>query len=164
MWPQRAALELRVELAADKERVVPKLGYLDEPSVGGGAGEDHPRVGEGVPVAVVDLVAVAVALVDVVLVIHAGRERPRLDLAGVAAEAHGPAHLHADLVGHYVYDRVRALGVEFGRVGPVQADHVAGELDHGYLHPQAKAEVRRPLLSRVPGRLYLPVGATVPEP
>src|SRR5215210_8570312 len=95
--PQRPALELRVKLAPDEERVVFELGYLDESSVGRGAGEDHPGLGKGVPVAVVDLVAVPVALVDEVLVVDLGRQSAWRDLARVVPEAHGATHLHTYL-------------------------------------------------------------------
>src|SRR3712207_7212845 len=37
------------------------LGDLDEPAIGGGAGEHHPGLRKGVPVAVVDLVTMTVA-------------------------------------------------------------------------------------------------------
>ena len=69
VWSQGSALELRVELTTDKERMVPYLSNLDEPSVRGGTGENHTGPGKGVPVAVIDLVAVAVTLLDEVLAV-----------------------------------------------------------------------------------------------
>src|SRR5215207_6956687 len=58
---QGTALELGVELTSYVERVVCYLRDLHLPAVGGGAGEDHAGVLQGVPVGVVHLVAMAVA-------------------------------------------------------------------------------------------------------
>src|SRR6266545_1675105 len=57
-------LELGVELAAHEVRVIPELDHLHQPQVRVHAAEDHPGGLEAGPVAVVELVAVAVAFVD----------------------------------------------------------------------------------------------------
>src|SRR5262249_2214997 len=59
-----ARVELRVVLGGDEERVVGKLDHLDQALVGGGAAADQALVFEPATQLVVDLVTVAVALVD----------------------------------------------------------------------------------------------------
>ena len=46
------------------------------------------------------------------------------------------------LLVHEVDDRVRRVRVELARVGAGEAAHVAGELDHRALQPEAQAEER----------------------
>src|SRR5918998_1782722 len=104
------------------------------------------------------------AFLDQFLAVDLGSQSVRLDLAGVMPEAHGTAHLYANLVGHDVYQRVRTLGIELCRVRFVEADHVPGELDYRDLHSQAESEVRGTRLPRVTGRLYLPLRPAVAEP
>ena len=85
-------------------------------------------------------------------------------LTFVSAEPHRSAGvLIADLVFHYVYDFVLRRGIELarGRVG--KAEHVARELDDGYLHAEADAEVRLVMLAAVLGGSYHALDAAVAE-
>jgi len=58
---------------------------------------------------------------------------------------------------------MRGVRVDLGRVGLLQAAHVAGELDHGHLHPEADAEERHAVLARVAHGGDLALGAARPE-
>src|SRR5690349_18809036 len=60
----RARLELRMELRRDEERVVVELDHLDEALVGRRAADDEAGGLQAAAQEEVDLVAVAVALVD----------------------------------------------------------------------------------------------------
>src|SRR3990172_10782149 len=62
-----AGLKLGMELAAQEPRVVFKLDDLDQIAVGRESAQDHPLTAEEVPVAVVEFVAVAVALGNLLL-------------------------------------------------------------------------------------------------
>src|SRR3954471_2035783 len=66
----RSRLELRVELARHEPRVVLQLDDLDETTVGRLPGQGHAGRLERLAVAVVDLEAVAMPLVDDLLAIH----------------------------------------------------------------------------------------------
>ena len=79
MCPVGTALELRMELHPYKPGVAGELHDLHQPSVRGEAGEAEARSFEGLPVGVVELVAVAVALVDVRSAIGFGGEAPLRD-------------------------------------------------------------------------------------
>lgn len=59
-----AALELGVELAADVPGVIAELNHLDELAIRRQAAQHHARGDESLAVGVVDLEAVAVALLD----------------------------------------------------------------------------------------------------
>src|SRR5262249_5625273 len=90
---------------------------------------------------VVELVAVAVPLVD-----HVGAVGPLAQAVGqqvrrVEPQPHGAAHLRDRvLVVEQADDRVLAVALDLGGVGLRQADRVAGDLDDGALKPQADAE------------------------
>src|SRR6266567_6645682 len=62
--PLGPAAQLRVELAGHEPRVVGQLDDLDEPAVRREAAQDEARLLQHLPVLVVELEAVAVALVD----------------------------------------------------------------------------------------------------
>ncbi len=95
-----------------------QLDDLDQPAVGRLAGQHHAGRLERLAVAVVDLEAVAMALVDDLLAVDRGRLRAGRQLGRVEAEAHRAALvLHVALVGHEVDDRVLGEHVELGRVG-----------------------------------------------
>ena len=92
---------------------------------------------------VVDLVAMAVALVDDGLAVDLARLRALVELDRVGAEAHRAAHVvDLLLLGQQVDHGVRRLGVELRRVGAVHADDVAREVGHRHLHAEAHAQVR----------------------
>ena len=170
-----AAPVLGVELNPDEPRVrqlrrpvtvrLRQLDDFDEVTVRVHAREHEACLAEPVAEVVVDLVAVAVALLD--------GGRPGVDLlrqralaegARVGAQAHGAA-LVGDrlLLGHHRDDRRRVVGVELGRVRLGQPGDVARELDRGDLHPEADAEERDARLARPADRLDLAVDAAVAE-
>src|SRR6478735_12096293 len=91
MRPLGPSLELRVELARHEPRVVLQLDDLDEPPVGRLPGQQHARRLERLAIAVVDLEAVAVPLVDDLLAVDRGGLRAGCQLGGVQAQAHRPA-------------------------------------------------------------------------
>lgn len=60
----RAGLEFRVELHADAEVVLRHFHGLDDPAVRRGAADDHACFCECLSVIVIELIAVAVAFID----------------------------------------------------------------------------------------------------
>src|SRR5689334_8612219 len=73
--------ELRMELAGEKPRMVRELDHLDEQIVHRLARDHEPQILELLPIAVVELVAMAMALADHVLAVELTRERARLEPA-----------------------------------------------------------------------------------
>src|SRR5207249_10822812 len=113
----RARLELRMELARDEPRMVGQLDDLDETPLVDGARDDEPRLHEPRPEMVVDLVAVAVTLVEDRLAVRPARTRLLRDLDRLRAEAHRAAEiLDLLLLGEEVDHRVRGLRVHLRRV------------------------------------------------
>ena len=114
---------------------------------------------------VVDLVAVAVALVDDLLAVDLAGPRALVQLHRVGAQAHRAAHVaHLLLLRQEVDHRERGLRIELRGVRTVHARHVAGELGHRDLHPQADAEVGNPVLACIPRRADLALDAADAEP
>ena len=149
----RARLELGVVLRGDEERVVVDLDHLDQALVRRCARDHQARGLEAAAQEVVDLVAVAVALVDHGLAVDLARGGALVQLDRVGAQAHRAAHVRdLLLLGQQVDDRVRRLGVELGRVRAVHVDDVARELRDRHLHAQADAQERDLLLARDPRR------------
>ena len=146
----RAGLKFRVELHADAEVVLRYFHGLDDPAVRRGAADDHACFCECLSVIVIELIAVAVAFIDMGNAIAARHLRALRDLARVAAEAQCAAHIDgAGLVRHEIDNLIEAVLVEFAGVCIRDAAHVAGILDDGNLHAEANAEVRDVALSCV---------------
>ena len=150
MRPVGTALELRVKLGTHEPGVVRQLDDFYQAAVWGQARQPHTAHLHLRPEIVVELVAVAVALGDLCRAIQLPAAGALRQHAGVAAQPHGAA-LGGDihLVRHQVDDRVGGGG-KFGGAGVCPAQHVAGELDHRHLHPQADAEVGNAAFPGVP--------------
>ena len=137
-------LELGMGLARDKPWMLTfgKLDHLDKTVVRREATDDEScaPLGQLLAEGVVDLIAMAMALVDELLAIGLAGERAH-DLARVGTQAHS-ASLVGDvlLVGHEVDDRIGALGVKLGGVGTREATGMARKLRDGNLESQAHAQ------------------------
>src|SRR5690606_37548106 len=76
----RRRRELRMELRGEEPRVVRQLDHLDEP-VDGESGEHEAGLLEALEIAIVELVAMAVTLIDHVPAVDAPHEARALQLA-----------------------------------------------------------------------------------
>ena len=120
-----------------------QLDELHEPPVGAGAGQLHAMGLKIGAVVVVELIAVAVALEDLLGAVERPGAASLGEHAGILPQAHGAAlGRDAPLIGHQVDHRMDGGGVKLRRVGVIPAQHVARELDDGNLHAQADAQVR----------------------
>ena len=127
-----------------------------------------------VEIVIVELVAVAVPLVDRILAVERVHQRARQQARLLRAQAHAAAQVGL-LVAHLLAARqILPLGdqrdhrmirgaVEFGAVGALQAEHAARVFDDRQLHPQADAEIRNAILARIADRLDLALDAAVAE-
>ena len=141
MGPVGTAFQLRMELPGHKPGVPGQLDHLHQAAVGGQAGEGQPRLGQRLTVVVVELIPVAVALLDLLPAVDRRGQAARLEPAGVAAKAHGaPLSCDPHLVVHQVDDGVGGGGIQLPGVGAGQAAHMPGKLHHRQLHPQADAQ------------------------
>src|SRR5579872_1645384 len=162
--PVRPGAELGVELARHEPRVLRQLDDLDQSPVGRHAAEDHPVLVHHLAVLVVELEAMAVALVDDFLAISLERARARQQLARVKAEPHRAAHLvDVALLGHQVDDRRGGERRELRRVGVGSIQLLAREVDDGALHAEAQSQVRDEVVPRVPGCDHLALDPAVAE-
>src|SRR6266853_934024 len=127
--------EFRVELAADEPRMRRQLDHLAQLLALGDAGNPQALVLQSLHVLIVDLVAVAVALVNHVRAVDLAREAPGFERGALSAQTHGPAE----------------IGL------------LVAELDHGELHAQADAEIRDLVLARVLDRLHHSLDAALAE-
>ena len=90
---------------------------------------------------------------------------PGSELRRVRAEPHRAAHVDdVALLVHEVDHRVRRVRVELARVGAGEAAHVAGELDHRAVQPEAQPEERHAVLTGVAGGGDLALDAADAEP
>ena len=137
----RAGVELRMGLRGEEVRMIRQLEHLDDAAVRRHAAQAHTGVRQRGAVVVVDLVAVAVALVDERLAIELKGAGIRVQTAGVRAEAERAADVqNALLVSHQMDDGIGRVGHELDAVRLGQADDVACEFDNGKLHAEAQAE------------------------
>src|SRR3954447_14253119 len=163
--PRRARLELGVVLAGDEPGMVRELDHLDEAALLERARDHETCLDELRPEGVVDLVAVAMALVDDALAIGGVGARPVLNVDGVGAEAHRAAEiLDLLLLGQEVDHGVGRLRVHLRRVGAVEPDDVPCELGDGDVHAEADSEVRNVALASDAAGGDLPLPPARPEP
>src|SRR5262249_53982123 len=139
----RLRLEFRMKLAAEKPWVIGKLADLDVRAVGSLTGNPQARGPQPLFVLAVELVAMAMALVDFARSVRSIRETVLHQLTGPASQPHSAAEIvdafqFAQLENH----AMRGARVELGGIGRLQAAHVARKLDYQCLHPEADAEVR----------------------
>src|SRR5258706_4802374 len=166
--------EFGMELAADEPGMRRQLDHLAQLLPLGEAGDAQALVLQALNVLVVDLVAMTMALVDHVRAVDLAREAPGLERSALSAQTHRPAEIGLLVTaldpavavlpfGHERNHRVERVAVEFGRVRPGQAHHVARELDHRELHAQAYAEIGDLVLARVLDRLHHAFHAALAE-
>src|SRR5262245_1158471 len=169
----RRRRERGVELARDEERMRRQLDHLDQ-AVAREAGKAQPRVHHLLQVAVVELVAVAVALLDHVRAVDLVRARAVRQPHFLRAEPHRAAHfgLFGALFGRALLvlplgdqrdHGMRRRPVELGGVRAVQARDVTRVLDDRELHAEADAQVRDAAFARVLDRLDLALDAALAE-
>src|SRR5262249_49591253 len=141
-----------------------QLDDLDQLAAHALAGQHQPARLELGGELVVELVTVAVALLDLRPAVGPPREAALLELAAEGSEPHGAALFgDAALLVHEIDDLRRRLGIELARVRLLPARHVARELDGRDLHAEAQAEVRNPALAREAGGRDLALDAALAE-
>ena len=164
MGAVRAALELGVELRTQMEVAAGNFHGLHKVAIGAGAGNDKALLLKLGAERIVELIAVAVALINFGRAVAFGHLGAGGDGAGVLAQPHRAAlGLNALLVGHQINDIVLALGGKLAGVGVRVAQHIAGVLHDHDLHTQTDAEVGDMVLPRVLGSLDHPLDAAVAE-
>src|SRR6185312_8630194 len=147
---ERLRFELRMKLAAKKERMPWDLDDLDVRLVRSCTGEAKTRAGKDGLVLAVELIAMAMTLADLGGAVSLGGDRIGLQDARPCAETHGAAHLfNADEFAEFVDDAVRRGRVELTGVRLRQAADVARVLDAGGLHAEADTEVGHLLFARI---------------
>src|SRR5450759_3070463 len=140
---QRLGFELGVELAAEIPRMVGEFADLDVGIVGRLAGDLEARRLQALFVFAIELVAVAMALVDFARAVGVVCHAPIAQAASPASQPHGAAQLVDTLeFAEFEDDAVRRARVELGGIGGFHPAHIAGEFDHQGLHAETDPEVR----------------------
>ncbi len=141
MGCRRLGLVFRVELRADKPRMIMEFEDLDEGAVGARAGESNAGGFEGRAQIIIDFIAVAVALGDLAFAVDGADVRVVGEFAEIGTQAHGAAFVFDVLLCiEEMDDGMRRVGDEFRGVGVLPAADVAGVFDEGHLHAEADAE------------------------
>ena len=117
-----------------------------------------PRNGEArllklFPVGVVEFVTMPMPFVDAECAVKLAGFRAHRQLAWLRAQPHGAAFLRDFFL--FVLesdDRMRRVGIEFGRVRVLEFQNVARKFDRRDLHAQAEAQIRNLFLARVLAR------------
>lgn len=138
-----------MELYAHEEGVVFDFHRFDDASVGGLAAYHQTAVFKIGKVVRIELVSVAVAFFDNVLIcIRFFDFRAVFECAGVCAESHRSADFFAFLVGKYVDDVTAAFGKLAAR-RVLDSEYVACVFDDGDLHTEANSEIGDFVFARV---------------
>src|SRR5690606_31311609 len=158
------ALILGVELRADIERVVLDLHDLYQARFRIDAGWYHASFVELRQERIIELVAMAMALADMVAVVNLRNAAAFLQVAGIRAKAHGAAHLgNGLLLLHHRNHCIVGIGRHLRAVRVLQAKDVPRELHAGHLHAEADAKEGNLLLPRDADRLDLAFNAARAE-
>lgn len=135
------AAEFGVELAGDEEGVVRQFDGLGQLAFLRDAADDEAIGLELVFELVIDLITMAMTLVDggfLVEFVHLGALG---QFGDPVAETHGAAELlHLFLLLHHADDGSGGAFIKLGAVGVFQAADIAGKLDDGDLHAEADAK------------------------
>src|SRR5439155_14516814 len=102
------------------------------------------------PVLIIELVAVAMPLVDFQAPVSLMGLTSLEQHTRVRAEPHRAAHFHnVILLIEQANDRMATMLIDLGRIGVFQAHHIAGELHNTTLQTEADAEKRDASVPRV---------------
>ncbi|CDN42609.1 Uncharacterized protein BN871_BO_00110 [Paenibacillus sp. P22] len=160
----RTGGEFGMELNGQEPRMIRQLDHFHKPSVRGSSGNAQSGFFNRLAVLVVELVPMAVALVDKLVIVRLRGQRAFRQLAWIEAKPHRAAHiLDVLLLGEQIDDRIRRRRVDLGAVGSLHADDVPGIFDDGNLHAETDAEERNALLARITDRRDLAFDSPVPE-
>src|SRR5579872_5244040 len=114
---QRFRLELRMELAANKMRMVRKLNHLYISPVRSRPGNPQPARRQGLFILAVEFVTMPVALADLELSINSMRQSSRLDFASPSSQPHSPAKfLHAPQLAQLINHPMRSRRIKLTRI------------------------------------------------
>src|SRR5580704_2757151 len=150
---QRFRLELRMELAPDKMRMVRKFDDLHISSIRRRPRYSQPACRQSFLILAIEFVTMPVPLADLKLAINLMRQSSRLNLASPRAQPHGAAKfLHAPQLAQFVDHPMRSRGIELARISIRQSAHIACKLDTRRLHPQTNSKVGNLLLPRITNR------------
>jgi len=158
------AQEFGVELAGQEKRMILQFDEFDQLPIRRHATENEPSLLELSAVGVVELVAMAMTLVDDEGAVKLGGPGADHKLAGLGTEAHrGAFLLDLFLLVQQGDDGIRSGEVEFSGVGFFEMENVAREFDGGNLHAQTQAEIGKLLFAGVLGGHDLPLDPPLAE-
>jgi hypothetical protein len=151
-----------------------QLDDLDEP-VAREAGKPEPGIHHLLQIAVVEFIAMPVALADDIGAVHRMRERAVRNPHFLRAQAHGATEVRAFVARFHRPllvlplrdqrdDRVRTRTVELRAVCALEPDHVPRILDDRELHAETDTEIGDPVLARETDGLDLAIDAALAEP
>ena len=164
MSPDRARLELRMELHADEERMSFEFYDLGELALGEHACHCKALFLYLFAIMAVEFITVAVAFVNKGLAIELAGKRTLLKRAGVEAQAHSATFFfYRALLGQEFYDRVFGARIEFCGMGIFPSADVPREFDDCALHAEADAEEGDLALAGVLYGFDLSINAAVAE-
>ena len=153
-----------MELRPDEPAQARNLHDLDQVALPVPPDTTHPGRLIGCLVGIVELVAVAVPLLDRVPAVHRADPAAPGQFAAIGPQTHRAAQFRdLLLVLHQVDDIVGRGRIHLRTVRIGQAQHVPGEFDDHHLHPQADAESREIVLPRIADRIDLALDAPLPE-
>src|SRR5690554_1520852 len=158
----RGGGEFRVELAGNEPRMIRHLDHFHQGTIHGAAGNAQTGLLQLRQQVVVDFITVAVTLDDHILTVAFAGLAALDQRALLTTQTHGAAQIGAFVAGFLLAagglpfgDQAdhRMLGglVEFGGIGVLPAQHVAGKLDDRHLHAQADAQIGNVVFTGVAG-------------
>ena len=113
MRPGRTALELGMELHADKELLARDLDGLYEPSVRRKTRKAKPGFLQGIAEIIIHLIPVAMTLADLLMFVKPADDSPLTENARILSETQSSALVYlVILTGHEVDYRIRGIGIE----------------------------------------------------
>ena len=113
MRPVRTALELGMELHADKELLSRNLDGLYEPSVRRKTRKAKPGFLQGIAEIIIHFISVAMTLADFLFLVKPADDSPLTENARILSKTQSSAFVYlVILTGHEVDYRIRGIGIE----------------------------------------------------
>src|SRR6516162_5973176 len=164
MGLQSLRLELGMELASEKERMLGNLDNFNVGSIGRSARNAQASRRQRAFILAIKLIAMAMALADLGLSVGPVSERTALEAAGPGAESHGSAQLFDPAqFAQFVNDAMRRRWIELAGVRLLQSTDIARKLNARGLHSKADTEIRNLVFARILNALQHAFDAALTE-
>ncbi|SCH06300.1 Uncharacterised protein [uncultured Clostridium sp.] len=151
-------------LRRQEERVIFQLDHFHNPSIRRNTGKRHPRLTQHLTVIIVDLIPMAMTLMNGLLAVQLVSLCILIQNTRIRTKPQGTADiLDSILIRHQMNHRMRGIGIQLHTVGVLISDDMAGKLHNGHLHTQAQPQERNIIFTGIADGADLTLDTAIAE-